>query len=151
MNDFEGFFDVIKKNRLEKYHPQFEQALQKRFFSRVRGDWPAWQASFDRLPDIQPSQIILDQDTISIGRRDDCNSSQREQLREALMGLHPWRKGPYDLFEVFIGRPHGPIQLVFALAFVGQAMAMTAQEIAPAIELRHSPATPIPRAPEPDP
>lgn len=65
------------------------------------GDLSQWQKVLDALPPLQPSTLNL-HDAVQIGAADDCSAAQREQLRQVLMGLHPWRKGPYDLFDLHI-------------------------------------------------
>ncbi len=71
--------------------------------SSVRhGDYPDWLDAVNRLPEITPTSIRLDADTIQIGRPADCSASQREVIREQLKRLLPWRKGPFNLFGVNI-------------------------------------------------
>ncbi|MBQ0719993.1 MAG: tRNA 5-methoxyuridine(34)/uridine 5-oxyacetic acid(34) synthase CmoB [Gammaproteobacteria bacterium] len=65
------------------------------------GDLPQWQQSLNQLPTLTASSGDFKQG-VAIGRASDCSEAQREQLREALMALHPWRKGPYELFGVDI-------------------------------------------------
>lgn len=65
------------------------------------GDLHQWQQVLDTLPPLQASILNL-QDAVQIGVADDCSVAQREQLRQVLMGLHPWRKGPFDLFGLHI-------------------------------------------------
>ncbi|MES0370875.1 MAG: tRNA 5-methoxyuridine(34)/uridine 5-oxyacetic acid(34) synthase CmoB [Mariprofundaceae bacterium] len=65
------------------------------------GDLPRWSSGFHALPDVTPSSIDLDADLVRIGRADDCKESE-EQIKEALKQMHPWRKGPFDIFGVHI-------------------------------------------------
>jgi tRNA (mo5U34)-methyltransferase len=55
-----------------------------------------------KMPQVQPSQIDLDGDRITIGRPTDLTVAQTDQLKAVLMGLKPWRKGPFDLFGIQI-------------------------------------------------
>lgn len=45
-----------------------------------------------------PSSVDLDGPTIIIGRANDLTPPQRERLRNQLIALKPWRKGPFDFF-----------------------------------------------------
>lgn len=65
------------------------------------GDIQRWQAGFDALPDIIPSDIHLDTATVSIGHAADTTLS-RQAITTALQQMHPWRKGPFELFGVHI-------------------------------------------------
>ena len=63
------------------------------------GDLERWQSALDALPDVKPSKIdLLNGLTLDT----DCDDATRAQMREALMGLSPWRKGPFDLFGVHV-------------------------------------------------
>lgn len=56
---------------------------------------------FHELPgDIVPSGINLNADWIRIGEKNDLNEFQYEQLDKLLRDLHPWRKGPFDVFGI---------------------------------------------------
>jgi len=61
------------------------------------GDWQRWQAALDALPVLPLSSVDVAADTIRAGTPDDCDGSTRELLRQILMELHPWRKGPYEI------------------------------------------------------
>jgi tRNA (mo5U34)-methyltransferase len=71
------------------------------FNSRNNGDFPRWQAALESMPDLTPSDIEL-REAVRIGSADDCSEHERAQLRSALQGLIPWRKGPFELFGVHI-------------------------------------------------
>ena len=65
------------------------------------GDMPRWQSGFDALPDVIPSTISLDCAAIRIGNAADTQLSA-DNIEQALQQLHPWRKGPFELFGVYI-------------------------------------------------
>ena len=74
-----------------------------RFYDHVsHGDFPGWIDAITGLPEISPSVISFDTDTIRIGAASDCSASQRETIRRQLQRLLPWRKGPFNLFGVEI-------------------------------------------------
>ena len=63
------------------------------------GDLERWQSALDALPDVKPTEIdLLNGLTLDT----DCDDATRAQMSEALMGLSPWRKGPFDLFGVHV-------------------------------------------------
>lgn len=63
------------------------------------GDLPRWRAALEALPALDASQVELQQRFALDGV---CDELQRTQLRQALLGLSPWRKGPFELFGVHI-------------------------------------------------
>ena len=63
------------------------------------GDLERWQSALDALPNVLPTHIdLLNGLTLDT----DCDNETRAQMRQALMGLSPWRKGPFDLFGVHV-------------------------------------------------
>lgn len=56
------------------------------------GDFSRWKAVLDQLPDLS-TQTKLNQASVTLGKR--C--SDQAALKALLMGLHPWRKGPFNL------------------------------------------------------
>ena len=75
---------------------QFSQGLSEKRY----GDLPRWREALAQLPDIQPNRIFLD--ASSVGCEGPVSTKHRAQLESALRGLHPWRKGPFELFGVNI-------------------------------------------------
>jgi len=69
------------------------------YFSHLKhGDYSRWKAAIDSLPDIEPSQILLDSEIVQIGDARDCSDDIAEELIQQLKELMPWRKGPFNLF-----------------------------------------------------
>lgn len=71
------------------------QCLEDVLSARYRhGDLPAWQAAIDRLP-IPADTEARYADTVAVTGT--LNNAQHEQLRDCLMALVPWRKGPFEI------------------------------------------------------
>lgn len=73
--------------------------IRSRLADAAHGDMPRWRAALDALPQLTATTTRLS-DTVSVGGP--VTAAQRETLRDALAGLHPWRKGPFELFGVAI-------------------------------------------------
>lgn len=63
------------------------------------GDLERWLAAVDRLPPLQTAAVELRERFNLEGA---CDEDTRAQLKSALQGLIPWRKGPFHLFGVHI-------------------------------------------------
>ncbi len=61
------------------------------------GDLPIWTECLEQLPDIDPLTTDFTS-AVKIGDPGLMDKGRRSQLQSTLMALHPWRKGPYDLF-----------------------------------------------------
>ncbi|WP_144935189.1 tRNA 5-methoxyuridine(34)/uridine 5-oxyacetic acid(34) synthase CmoB [Pseudomonas alabamensis] len=73
---------------------QLEAKLRK-----GHGDLARWQAAVDALPALHPSDVDL-VDGVRLDAA--CDEATRQLVQTALMGLSPWRKGPFDLFGVHV-------------------------------------------------
>ena len=76
--------------------------IKRDFHAGRHGDLPRWLDALDALPDLEPSHIDLTADTVSVGLSADASDGERKQLEAALRHLHPWRKGPFQVFGVHI-------------------------------------------------
>ena len=65
------------------------------------GDMPEWEETLKRLPEIDPLHIDLS-NGVQIGDISLMDKGRRLALQATLMGLHPWRKGPYNLFGMHL-------------------------------------------------
>jgi tRNA (mo5U34)-methyltransferase len=102
MIHFDDFYYDLNRSHLAPFVDQFKAVIDARYTNRLHGDHPKWQAAFDALPEIAALSSNLDADTVSAILEQALESSARTQLIAALMGLHPWRKGPFAIGDVFI-------------------------------------------------
>ncbi len=65
------------------------------------GDLAGWLEALSSLPRIEACSVDL-KSRVRIGEATQCTDQVRDQLRQALMQLQPWRKGPYELFGLTI-------------------------------------------------
>lgn len=75
---------------------QFESGLS---VSRY-GDIPRWRKALADLPNVAAREVALNQPVV--GCTGEIAPDTKNQLETALRGLHPWRKGPYDLFGLYL-------------------------------------------------
>jgi len=66
------------------------------------GDLNRWQSGFHALPDVSPSAYKLNASAVTIGSAADNAGMQKNEIKVALKQMHPWRKGPFELFGVYI-------------------------------------------------
>lgn len=102
MIDYKETLEIIGKTRLSSLLEVLPKQVEESFTNCRWGLQSEWQAAYDSLPEVRPSIIDLDQAAIKIGCAKDCNAEQLEQLNLALKELHPWRKGPFNIFDIQI-------------------------------------------------
>ncbi len=93
--DYTDFYKIIENTPIKNW----KDIIPKKI---LHGDFVKWEAIISNLPEIQPSIIQLNTDTIRIGKREDISDIQYDNYEKALRQLYPWRKGPYNLFSIKI-------------------------------------------------
>lgn len=66
------------------------------------GDYSKWENIYNNIPFVTPSKVNLNTGAIEIGSQNDFEPGQHPTLKQNLMELHPWRKGPFNLFDILI-------------------------------------------------
>jgi tRNA (mo5U34)-methyltransferase len=98
---YQPLFDILDKAKLSDWRQQLEKQIAERLASERHGKMPAWQQALNALPQVTPSVIELKQH-VSIGRDADLAGFDREAFKELIKTFHPWRKGPYHLFDIHL-------------------------------------------------
>jgi len=95
--NYSPFLDWLQNSDLESWHETLPSLIDERLDGRRWGDMPGWIQTLESLPDISMQSCAFDSG-VTIGDAKDITNEMRDQLRQSLMGLHPWRKGPFTLF-----------------------------------------------------
>ncbi|MCA9407556.1 MAG: tRNA 5-methoxyuridine(34)/uridine 5-oxyacetic acid(34) synthase CmoB [Candidatus Omnitrophica bacterium] len=99
---FDYFYEALQEQSISLWLEELPRKIEQALTSSRWGDLPKWINVLERLPKIQPSSIDLTRDCIVIGRKEDCNEGIQKQLRELLFEFCPWRKGPFEIFDIHI-------------------------------------------------
>jgi tRNA (mo5U34)-methyltransferase len=101
MTDYQAFLNHLSEHaQLANWSKELPLQIAAGLNEARFGDLPRWREALAALPDLSPDTIALN--ASRVGADGSISDGQREQLRDALKGLHPWRKGPYELFGVHI-------------------------------------------------
>lgn len=101
MRLYQALFDILDKAKLGDWRQQLENQIAERLASERHGKMPMWQQALNALPQIRPSHIEL-KDKVSIGHDADLGDLDREAFKDLVKIFHPWRKGPYYLFDIHL-------------------------------------------------
>ena len=93
---------ALKSADMEKLAAPLAEISQSIVRNNQHGDSEKWQNIIKQLPDITASSNDFTRDAIRIGADNDCDDVTKAQLKQLLLQLNPWRKGPFDLFGVTI-------------------------------------------------
>jgi len=100
--DYTPLIERLKHDEVDALADALPSVLEAGLDVNRYGDIPRWKQSLDALPDIEISHIDMASSSVRAGVATDCDEAQSIQLHEALMGLHPWRKGPFAVAGVDI-------------------------------------------------
>jgi tRNA (mo5U34)-methyltransferase len=87
---------------LARWAAELPQQLEAGLSVTRFGDLPRWQSQLDSLPGAPTTTATLDSSTVTVNAEYRVDAAFRSTLETALRGLHPWRKGPFELFGVLI-------------------------------------------------
>lgn len=102
MKHYDAFMRSLNDTLLAGWAEHLPVQIAKGLDANRHGDLPKWQAVIKALPDYTPSSIDLTSGAVRIGKASDISDEQRDALTEQLKVLHPWRKGPFELFGIHI-------------------------------------------------
>ena len=100
--NFDSLYADLVANDFGDWQQRLPSQLEQTFSQRQHGKKQEWQQILSELPDINASSLDIGADRIRIGSSDDCDSATHQKLDSLLKQLHPWRKGPYQLFDIHI-------------------------------------------------
>ncbi|MEZ5538606.1 MAG: tRNA 5-methoxyuridine(34)/uridine 5-oxyacetic acid(34) synthase CmoB [Pseudomonadales bacterium] len=100
--DYTPLFAHLKNTALEPWLETLSSTIEKHFNRERWGDLPRWLDCVAQLPVLDKGNVSLDSDTVSFTPQNPLNTEQATQLETALRGLHPWRKGPFNIADIFI-------------------------------------------------
>ena len=95
--DYGPFFCWLEEHPLSDWGQTLPSLIAHQLRPGRWGDMPEWEETLKRLPEIEPLHVNL-KDSVEIGDISLMDKGRRLALQATLMGLHPWRKGPFNLF-----------------------------------------------------
>ena len=99
MIDYQFLYQTLEAVGASEWVSLLPGQLDRALANQSHGDLSRWQNVVDRLPNLTINDVdLLSQ--VRIGTANDLTPAVRQALYDNLMELHPWRKGPYQLFGI---------------------------------------------------
>ena len=102
MINYQPLIDHWQGGDLDRWAQLLEQQISQGMCPRRYGDLARWLQVLDDLPPLPAARVQLDSSRVGANSAAPPGAAITRQLRRALAGLHPWRKGPFELFGVHI-------------------------------------------------
>ena len=100
--DYQPLIDRWRGSALDRWAQKLPEQLDKGLSHQRYGDLARWLEVLEALPELTPNRVILDQSRVGADCQPPLDATRQASLEQTLMGLHPWRKGPFELFGVHI-------------------------------------------------
>ncbi len=101
MINYQALYPILDEASLGDWATQLPAQIEQAFEHSQHGDLSRWQQAIQQLPQVADISIDFNVDNVTIGQAQQLNMAT-EQLQSLLQELHPWRKGPYNIFGVHI-------------------------------------------------
>jgi tRNA (mo5U34)-methyltransferase len=82
--------------QLPEWQHQLVESSRNRLLPSSHGDYCRWQRAWQALPSAERTHFDARGNTVAV--RGIC--ADTNELKRQLLQFHPWRKGPFELFEV---------------------------------------------------
>lgn len=99
---YNDLFAFMKTNKLAPWLESLIPLLNYKLQEKPHGDLTRWLDAYHDLPDIQATNTTLDCSAITASSNSPLDIATQEKLHDALLRLSPWRKGPFELFNIHI-------------------------------------------------
>jgi tRNA (mo5U34)-methyltransferase len=102
MIDYQTLIDRWQNGELAAWSEQLPAQIDAGLSQQRYGDLARWLEALATLPDQQVHHVELTRDRVGASSDQQPTADQLTQLESALRGMHPWRKGPFELFGLHI-------------------------------------------------
>ena len=100
--DIEKLFELMRGTELESWLEVLEKQIQQGLCNDTYGKLSGWKEALASLPEIDVDAIDLNAEQVAIKPISALTENAREELKNTLKQLMPWRKGPYNIHGVEI-------------------------------------------------
>ena len=100
MLDFDGLSEDLAANGLASWRARLHPLLEARIADGAHGELPKWRHVLASLPPC-PRAAELGRPVITAGPGA-FTPNERERVRELLLQLAPWRKGPFQVGDILV-------------------------------------------------
>jgi len=102
MIDYSPLINRWKGGALDAWAKSLPEQIASGLSTQRYGDLPRWLKVLQDLPGLTADEIVLASAHVGARSNSVPAPADIEQLRAGLRELHPWRKGPFELFGVKI-------------------------------------------------
>ncbi len=102
MKNYNVLYDKLEQAGAAQWAQKLRSEIPQILSSATHGDLAGWQKILNALPDLPADIINLNNDAVSVSSNQIIHPQTIQQLKQALLQFHPWRKGPFHIYGVEI-------------------------------------------------
>jgi tRNA (mo5U34)-methyltransferase len=100
--DYSPLIERWSGGELDAWARLLEGQVAKGLSPQRYGDLPRWLEVLESLPDYPVAEVWLDRSRVGATGPEPLSPDAQQDLKQTLLDLHPWRKGPFELFGIHI-------------------------------------------------
>lgn len=101
MLDFDALSEDLAAHGLEAWTVALRPLLEEKLSDAAHGDLPKWRAVLAALPSCETRAAEMTSPVVTVGPPTFA-APERERIRQLLLQLAPWRKGPFQVGDILI-------------------------------------------------
>ncbi|OQB49065.1 MAG: tRNA (mo5U34)-methyltransferase [bacterium ADurb.Bin157] len=101
MRDFSNFYNYLDKCEMKEWIQPLRYAIESAL-NKPDGNLQHWETALKELPEIDQCYLLKNKDAITVTTEVQLPAETVALLKNALLKLRPWRKGPFELPGCFI-------------------------------------------------
>lgn len=102
MIDYQPLYQLLIELKASEWAAQIPKQIEQAFDLKSNGNTAEWVKVLGNLPEGMASEHSFNASHVQVGSADDLNAEMQTQLLAQLQAFHPWRKGPYKIFDIEI-------------------------------------------------
>ena len=102
MIDLSQFFQGLVNTPLQPWCNSLPAALEAKFSSSCHGLWTQWQQLLNTMPRHSVTATDFNSEAVRLISNTPLSVAETDTLKKILLELKPWRKGPFQWFDVYV-------------------------------------------------
>ena len=100
---YQDFWNNLEDERFDVWKTQLPELIDEALHPEGNGNLERWIKALEQINAYpQAQQTDLNQSAITVAYQDVLSAEKRTALTTALKALHPWRKGPFQIDDIYI-------------------------------------------------
>lgn len=103
IEQYQPLFELLSESpRIRAWLPELQRTIKTKLSNQGHGDFIRWSNALNQLPATGPQSLLLNNTRVGTTTPTPLPSDQLESLKQTLLSLNPWRKGPFELQGIHI-------------------------------------------------